>query len=50
MDFTFEDQQLALRDAIHKFLMVEAAPEMLRDIWETVDTTIPVVHSRIESF
>jgi alkylation response protein AidB-like acyl-CoA dehydrogenase len=35
MDFTFEDQQLAFRDAIRKFLMVEAAPEMLRDIWET---------------
>lgn len=35
MDFTFEDQQLAFRDAIHKFLMVEAAPEMLREIWET---------------
>jgi alkylation response protein AidB-like acyl-CoA dehydrogenase len=35
MDFTFDDQQLAFRDAIRKFLMVEAAPEMLRDIWET---------------
>ncbi|NKF20938.1 acyl-CoA dehydrogenase family protein [Solimonas marina] len=35
MDFTFDDQQLAFRDAIHKFLMVEAAPEMLREIWET---------------
>jgi alkylation response protein AidB-like acyl-CoA dehydrogenase len=35
MDFTFDDQQLAFRDAIHKFLMVEAAPEWLRDIWET---------------
>ena len=35
MDFTFEDQQLAFRDAIRKFLMVEAAPEMLREIWET---------------
>lgn len=35
MDFTFEAQQLAFRDAIHKFLMVEAAPEMLREIWET---------------
>ncbi len=35
MDFTFTEDQLALRDAIHKFLMVEAAPEMLRDIWET---------------
>ena len=35
MDFTFTEDQLALQDAIHKFLMVEAAPEMLRDIWET---------------
>ena len=35
MDFTFTEDQLALRDAIHKFLMVEAAPEMLREIWET---------------
>lgn len=35
MDFTFDDQQLAFRDTIRKFLMVEAAPELLRDIWET---------------
>ena len=35
MDFTFESHQLAFRDAIRKFLVVEAAPEMLRDIWET---------------
>lgn len=35
MDFSFNDQQLAFRDAIRKFLMVEAAPEMLREIWET---------------
>lgn len=35
MDFTFDDQQLAFRDAIKKFLMVEAAPEWLREIWET---------------
>lgn len=35
MDFTFDDQQLAFRDAIRKFLMVEAPPELLRDIWET---------------
>ncbi|MFP5306462.1 MAG: acyl-CoA dehydrogenase family protein, partial [Gammaproteobacteria bacterium] len=38
MDFTFEEQQLAFRDAIRKFLMVEAAPEMLREIWETTQT------------
>jgi alkylation response protein AidB-like acyl-CoA dehydrogenase len=35
MDFTFDDQQLAFRDAIRKFLMVEAPPEWLREIWET---------------
>lgn len=35
MDFTFTDEQLAFRDAVRKFLMVEAAPEMLREIWET---------------
>ncbi|MBY8966843.1 acyl-CoA dehydrogenase family protein [Algiphilus sp.] len=35
MDFTFESHQIAFRDAIRKFLMVEAAPEMLREIWET---------------
>ena len=35
MDFTFDDQQIAFRDAIRKFLMIEAAPESLREIWET---------------
>ncbi len=35
MDFTFDEQQLAFSDAIRKFLMVEAAPEWLREIWET---------------
>jgi alkylation response protein AidB-like acyl-CoA dehydrogenase len=35
MDFTFDDQQTAFRDSIRKFLTVEAAPEMLREIWET---------------
>ena len=35
MDFTFDDQQIEFRDAIKKFLMVEAAPEWLREIWET---------------
>jgi alkylation response protein AidB-like acyl-CoA dehydrogenase len=38
MDFTFDEQQLAFRDAIRKFLMVEAAPEWLREIWETTET------------
>ena len=35
MDFTFTEQQIAFRDAVRKFLMVEAAPELLNDIWET---------------
>lgn len=35
MDFTFDDQQIEFRDAIRKFLVVEAAPERLREYWET---------------
>ncbi|MBX6419432.1 MAG: acyl-CoA/acyl-ACP dehydrogenase [Nevskia sp.] len=35
MDFTFDESQLAFRDAVRKFLLVEAAPEYLREIWET---------------
>jgi alkylation response protein AidB-like acyl-CoA dehydrogenase len=35
VDFTFSNEQLAFREAIRKFLVVEAAPEMLREIWET---------------
>jgi alkylation response protein AidB-like acyl-CoA dehydrogenase len=35
VDFTFTDEQVAFRDAIRKFLMVEAAPELLAEIWET---------------
>lgn len=35
MDFTFNADQQAFRDSVSRFLMVEAAPEKLRDIWET---------------
>ena len=35
MDFTFTDDQLTFREAVSRFLMTEAAPEMLREIWET---------------
>lgn len=35
MDFTFTEDQLAFRDATRRFLMTEAAPETLREIWET---------------
>jgi alkylation response protein AidB-like acyl-CoA dehydrogenase len=35
MDFAFKDEHIAFSDSIRKFLMVEAAPEWLREIWET---------------
>ena len=35
MDFSFTDEQLALRDAVGRFLMAEMAPEMLRELWES---------------
>jgi len=35
MNFAFTEEQNALNEAIHKFLMVEAAPEWLREVWET---------------
>ena len=35
MDFTFTEDQQTFREAISRFLMTEAAPEMLREIWET---------------
>lgn len=34
MDFTFNEDALALREAISRFLMIEAAPEVLREIWQ----------------
>ncbi|WP_371185569.1 acyl-CoA dehydrogenase family protein [Thalassotalea maritima] len=34
MDFTFTEDELALREAISRFLMTEAAPEVLREIWQ----------------
>lgn len=35
MDFTFTDDQMAFRDAVSRFFMTEAAPEQLREVWET---------------
>ncbi len=35
MDFTFSKQQVQFRDAARSFLVVEAAPELLREYWET---------------
>lgn len=35
MDFSFSEQQRQFRDAVRSFLVVEAAPEQLREYWET---------------
>ena len=35
MDFSFSQQQAEFRDAVRRFLVVEAAPEQLREYWET---------------
>lgn len=35
MDFSFDDQQVQFRDAVRSFLVVAAAPEELREFWET---------------
>lgn len=35
MNFSFDEQQTQFRDAVKSFLVVEAAPERLREYWET---------------
>ena len=35
MNFSFDEQQIQFRDAVKSFLVVEAAPERLREYWET---------------
>src|SRR5690554_3678446 len=47
MDFTFTEDQLAFKEAISRFLMTEAPPEMLRDIWETEEGRSPELHRSI---
>lgn len=47
MDFTFTDDQLTFREAISRFLMTEAAPEMLREIWETDAGRSPDLRGKI---
>lgn len=47
MDFTFTDDQLTFREAISRFLMTEAAPEMLREIWETDAGRSPELRNKI---
>lgn len=47
MDFTFSDDQIAFRDSMSRFLMTEAAPEMLREIWETDAGRSPALLAKI---
>ncbi|AQZ96463.1 acyl-CoA dehydrogenase family protein [Halopseudomonas phragmitis] len=47
MDFTFTEDQLAFREAISRFLMTEAPPEMLREIWETEEGRSPTMRRKM---
>ena len=47
MDFTFNEDQQAFRDSVSRFLMVEAAPEKLRDIWQTDAGRSPEMRARL---
>jgi alkylation response protein AidB-like acyl-CoA dehydrogenase len=47
MDFTFSDDQIAFRDSMSRFLMTEAAPELLREIWETDGGRSPELRAKI---
>ncbi len=47
MDFTFTAEQVALRDSVSRFLMNEAAPELLRGIWETGGGRSPELRAKM---
>jgi len=47
VDFTFNEDQLALRDSVSRFLMNEAAPEFLREVWETGGGRSPELRGKI---
>ena len=47
MDFTFTDDQLTFREAVSRFLMTEAAPERLREIWATDTGRSPELRKNI---
>lgn len=47
MDFTFNEDQQAFRDSVSRFLMVEAAPEKLRDIWQTDAGRSPEMRAKL---
>ena len=47
MNFTFTEDELAFREAISRFLMTEAAPEALREIWETDSGRSPDLRNKM---
>lgn len=47
MDFTFTEDQLAFKEAISRFLMTEAPPEMLREIWDTEEGRSPELRRKM---
>lgn len=47
MDFTFTDDERAFQEAISRFLMTEAAPEALREIWETDSGRSPDLRNKM---
>ncbi|TAM12610.1 MAG: acyl-CoA dehydrogenase [Nevskiaceae bacterium] len=47
MKFTFEPEQFAFRDAVRRFLVVEAVPEVLRAFWETQSGRSPEMRAKV---
>lgn len=47
MNFSFNADQQAFRDSVARFLMVEAAPERLREIWQTGDGRSPAMRASL---
>jgi alkylation response protein AidB-like acyl-CoA dehydrogenase len=47
MNFNFNADQQAFRDSVARFLMVEAAPEKLREIWQTGDGRSPALRASL---
>ncbi|GAA4002097.1 acyl-CoA dehydrogenase family protein [Comamonas faecalis] len=47
MEFTFTQDQTAFRDSVSRFLMTEAPPEMLREVWDTDSGRSPALRKKI---
>ncbi|GAB1387623.1 acyl-CoA dehydrogenase family protein [Melaminivora sp.] len=47
MEFTFTQDQIAFRDSVSRFLMTEAPPEMLREVWDTDAGRSPELRRKI---